>query len=115
MMRYAVFEPARTILFRKISIAFVIYLSSLYCDKYNNFPLDRALRRGAFTLSDVRERKRGAPGEITRRVRASPLRGRPAGDQIACGDLSNSLVVCREFEWPPASRGARSAVLGAIR
>ena len=31
-------------------------------------------------------------------LRASPLRGRPAADQIGCANLSNHLVVCQGFE-----------------
>jgi hypothetical protein len=31
-------------------------------------------------------------------LRASPLRGRPAADQIGCANLSKRLFVCQGFE-----------------
>ncbi len=48
------------------------------------------------------------PGTDYSALRASPLRGRPAGDQRRCATLSNRLVVCRRFELP--STGVQGSV-----
>jgi len=46
----------------------------------------------------IRTKKQWCSKEDYSALRASPLRGRPAGGPIACGDWSNRLVVCHGFE-----------------